>query len=140
MLHLLSTCFDLHLGLRLDAQLCAADITLVTCALGATQVEQRMVNGLLALVAAERGGETVDRSLLSNLLRCFISLGTYLTAFQVALCANLPSSCFWWGGSPALFSSGSDTAMCSNAALHASCVRLTCLAAAWCLTCSHQLC
>ena len=48
-----------------------------------------MVNGLLALVAAERGGETVDRSLLSNLLRCFISLGTYLTAFQVALCASL---------------------------------------------------
>ena len=48
-----------------------------------TQVEQRMVDGLLALVAAERGGETVDRSLLSNLLRCFISLGTYMTAFQV---------------------------------------------------------
>lgn len=45
-----------------------------------------MVNGLLALVAAERGGETVDRSLLSNLLRCFISLGTYMTAFQVFIC------------------------------------------------------
>ena len=72
--------------------------TLVMRALGAAQVEQRMVNGLLALVAAERGGETVARSLLANLLRCFISLGTYLTAFQVALRANLPNSCFWVGG------------------------------------------
>ena len=48
----------------------------------AAQVERRMVDGLLALVAAERGGETVDRGLLSNLLRCFTSLGTYTAAFQ----------------------------------------------------------
>lgn len=67
---------------------------LVTWRLRGTQVEQRMVNGLLALVAAERGGETVDRSLLSNLLRCFISLGTYLTAFQVGLCV---ASQGWYG-------------------------------------------
>ncbi|KAK9826788.1 hypothetical protein WJX81_000888 [Elliptochloris bilobata] len=46
------------------------------------EVEQRMVDGLLALVSAERGGETVDRSLLSNLLRCFTSLGTYAAVFQ----------------------------------------------------------
>lgn len=41
-----------------------------------------MVDGLLGLIAAERGGETVDRGLLSNLLRCFTSLGMYATAFQ----------------------------------------------------------
>lgn len=46
------------------------------------QVEQRVVDGLLGLIAAERGGETVDRGLLSNLLRCFTSLGMYATAFQ----------------------------------------------------------
>ena len=57
--------------------LCAKEVLL------AAQVEQRMVDGLLALVAAERGGEPVDRGLLSNLLRCFTSLGTYTVAFQV---------------------------------------------------------
>ena len=69
-----------------------------------TQVEQRMVNGLLALVAAERGGETVDRSLLSNLLRCFISLGTYLTAFQVAMRARQYSLCRFCLISPLIWS------------------------------------
>jgi hypothetical protein len=54
----------------------------LTLFLPRAQVEQRVVDGLLGLIAAERGGETVDRGLLSNLLRCFTSLGMYATAFQ----------------------------------------------------------
>ena len=46
------------------------------------EVERRAVEGALAVVEAERRGETVDRSLLKALLGMFRELGTYVRAFE----------------------------------------------------------
>lgn len=46
------------------------------------QTERKAVSDLLALVERERSGETVDRSLLKNLIRMFTALGTYASAFE----------------------------------------------------------
>jgi hypothetical protein len=45
-------------------------------------VEARVVEGLLALVRAERMGEAVDRPLLKSLVRMLSSLGMYSEVFQ----------------------------------------------------------
>lgn len=47
-----------------------------------TLVETRAVDGLLLLVERERGGETVDRTLLKNLLRMLSDLQIYQNAFE----------------------------------------------------------
>ena len=89
------------------------------------------MDGLLALVAAERGGETVDRTLLSNLLRCFISMGTYMTAFQVrALCGGLPNVCLMGRGCQIRPATPLMLRRASLLQLHASCAQLPLLAAA----------
>ena len=49
---------------------------------GRPEVEQRAVAGALRVIEAERGGETVDRSLLKSLLGMFRELGTYPRAFE----------------------------------------------------------
>ncbi len=46
------------------------------------QVEDKTVAGLLALIEAERNGETVDKALLKHLVRMFTSLGTYAGSFE----------------------------------------------------------
>ena len=46
------------------------------------EVERKTIRGLLALIERERKGETVNRSLLSNLLRMFSALGIYQESFQ----------------------------------------------------------
>eukprot|EP00245_Coleochaete_scutata_P015265 TRINITY_DN6730_c1_g2_i1.p1 TRINITY_DN6730_c1_g2~~TRINITY_DN6730_c1_g2_i1.p1 ORF type:complete len:826 (+),score=198.29 TRINITY_DN6730_c1_g2_i1:104-2581(+) len=46
------------------------------------EVERTAVAGLLCLIQKERMGETVDRSLLKNLLRMFTALGIYLDSFE----------------------------------------------------------
>ena len=45
-------------------------------------VERKLVEGLLAMVDAERNGEAVERGLLKDLLRMMSSLGMYAEAFQ----------------------------------------------------------
>lgn len=45
-------------------------------------VQRRTVNGLLMLIEKERTGDTVDRSLLKNLLRMLSDLQIYKTAFE----------------------------------------------------------
>ncbi|DBA80768.1 hypothetical protein WJX77_001890 [Trebouxia sp. C0004] len=46
------------------------------------KVEDKIVAGLLALIEAERNGETVDKALLKHLVRMFTSLGTYAGSFE----------------------------------------------------------
>ncbi|KAA6417758.1 MAG: ubiquitin- cullin 4 [Trebouxia sp. A1-2] len=46
------------------------------------EVEDKTVAGLLALIEAERNGETVDKALLKHLVRMFTSLGTYAGSFE----------------------------------------------------------
>lgn len=45
-------------------------------------VERKLIDGLLALVDAERNGEAVDRGLLKELLRMLSNLGVYGDSFQ----------------------------------------------------------
>ncbi len=45
-------------------------------------MERKTVVGLLTLVESERRGDSVDRPLLAQLLRCFSALGIYAGAFQ----------------------------------------------------------
>ena len=46
------------------------------------EVERKLVDGLLALIDAERNGEAVDRVLLKDLLRMMSNLAMYADAFQ----------------------------------------------------------
>eukprot|EP01121_Diplochlamys_sp_Union-15-3_P008989 TRINITY_DN2420_c0_g1_i1.p1 TRINITY_DN2420_c0_g1~~TRINITY_DN2420_c0_g1_i1.p1 ORF type:complete len:501 (+),score=81.63 TRINITY_DN2420_c0_g1_i1:218-1504(+) len=46
------------------------------------EVKTKTITGLLELIERERRGETVDRSLLKNLLRMFGSLGMYTEVFE----------------------------------------------------------
>lgn len=46
------------------------------------QLERKAVLGMLRLIEAERGGETVNRQLLNHLLRMLTGLGIYEDAFQ----------------------------------------------------------
>ncbi|GFR43674.1 hypothetical protein Agub_g4782, partial [Astrephomene gubernaculifera] len=46
------------------------------------EIKQRTVEGLLELVARERGGEAVNRALLKGLLRMMSALGIYAEAFH----------------------------------------------------------
>ena len=71
---------------------------------GQSQVERKAVAGILALIEAERCGDSVDRQLLANLLRCYSALGIYEVAFQVCplshfvrgrLAWQLAHSCAW---------------------------------------------
>ena len=48
------------------------------------EVQRKTVDGLLALIDAERSGEAVDRALVRDLLRMLTGLGLYGTAFQGA--------------------------------------------------------
>lgn len=48
------------------------------------QVEDKTVAGLLALIEADRNGESVDKTLLKHLVRMFTNLGTYASAFEEA--------------------------------------------------------
>ena len=49
-----------------------------------SQVEDKTVAGLLALIEADRNGETVNKTLVKHLVRMFTSLGTYAAAFEEA--------------------------------------------------------
>ena len=46
------------------------------------QVEDKTVAGLLALIEAERNGESVDKQLVKHLVRMFTSLGIYSASFE----------------------------------------------------------
>lgn len=46
------------------------------------EIELKTVEGLLALIDAERNGDAVDRTLLRNLLKMLSSLGIYEDSFQ----------------------------------------------------------
>mmetsp|Transcript_1741 Transcript_1741/g.2670 ORF Transcript_1741/g.2670 Transcript_1741/m.2670 type:complete len:801 (+) Transcript_1741:58-2460(+) len=46
------------------------------------EVERKTVSGLLAMIEKERSGETVDRSLLKNILRMFTALSMYGDSFE----------------------------------------------------------
>ncbi|CAI5508271.1 unnamed protein product [Closterium sp. Naga37s-1] len=49
---------------------------------GVPEVERRTVAGLLQLIERERSGDTVDRSLLKNLVGMFSALGVYSSSFE----------------------------------------------------------
>ncbi|CAI7830140.1 unnamed protein product, partial [Closterium sp. NIES-54] len=49
---------------------------------GVPEVERRTVTGLLLLIERERSGDTVDRSLLKNLVGMFSALGVYSSSFE----------------------------------------------------------
>lgn len=53
------------------------------------------MEGLLALIERERGGEAIDRPLVKGLLRMFGSLGTYAEAFHEPF---IQVGVFWKGG------------------------------------------
>lgn len=53
-------------------------------------IERHTLDGLLALIDAERGGEAVDRALLKSLLRMYNNLGIYVERFQVGSLNLLP--------------------------------------------------
>lgn len=54
---------------------------------GASDVQNKSVSGLLTLIDRERDGETVDNSLLKNLLSMFTAIGTYDQVFEKAFIA-----------------------------------------------------
>ncbi len=47
------------------------------------EIQRILVEGLLSLIEAERSGETVNHSLIKNILRMMSALGVYDEAFQV---------------------------------------------------------
>ena len=49
---------------------------------GREEVTKKTVRGILVLIGKERQGETIDRSLLKNLLRMMVSLGIYSHRFE----------------------------------------------------------
>eukprot|EP00271_Cylindrocystis_brebissonii_P008559 TRINITY_DN22947_c0_g1_i1.p1 TRINITY_DN22947_c0_g1~~TRINITY_DN22947_c0_g1_i1.p1 ORF type:complete len:827 (-),score=185.08 TRINITY_DN22947_c0_g1_i1:668-3148(-) len=46
------------------------------------EVEGKTIAGLLGLIEQERMGETVDRTLIKHLVKCFSSLGIYAESFE----------------------------------------------------------
>nr|CAG4641482.1 EOG090X01NX [Eurycercus lamellatus] len=56
--------------------------------IGDALVQTRTVDGLLLLIDNERQGDTVDRSLLKNLLRMLSDLGIYHEAFETKFLAS----------------------------------------------------
>ncbi|KAL5977485.1 Cullin-4 [Asimina triloba] len=48
----------------------------------APEVEHKTVTGLLRLIAKERLGEAIDRTLVNHLLKMFTALGTYSESFE----------------------------------------------------------
>ena len=53
-----------------------------------TQVQSKIVVGLLAAVEAERQGLTVDREVMRRLLRMLVALGLYHDHFEVPFLAD----------------------------------------------------
>ena len=53
-----------------------------------TQVQSKIVVGLLAAVEAERQGLTVDREVMRRLLRMLVALGLYHDHFEMPFLAD----------------------------------------------------
>ncbi|URE17705.1 Cullin family [Musa troglodytarum] len=47
-----------------------------------SEVEHKVVTGLLRLIEKERQGEAIDRTVLSHLLKMFTALGIYMASFE----------------------------------------------------------